>query len=428
MSERLSTVNSVPKPQMVFLVVFILLHIAMGTQIYWLARDVVKGDGSCEQLSVPLRYPAMRVPTTPITVQHHAENRLCADFALIYFQSLESQSLRGMYELDTTVDLWGRPSRYPPLMHVVCAKTLCNLKYGHACLVHLGVQYALFIASFIFACLALQLRKYLLVGILMVNVSLFLTPVGLSFLERGQYTLYVGLCYLWLLLALVTGKYRYIVISALFGFLKWTSLPLVFVVFAIGILAADSVASLKKPLVMAGIYAMTLLGLLLLVPDYAVVFIKGLFFQELELVPMGNSLARILSKDIVKSLPFVLVAFGWCSHRVSRKPMPYMLPFLAAAATILVTYPTFAFDYSVPYLLPFVPFLCYWANLPGINQPLGMRVTGLFSAFLLLASFAHFLFDYSGTMVILAYVAAAAALIFFQLFTDCRWHRVHATS
>lgn len=399
----------------IFFVVFVLLHLAIASQIYWLARDILRGDGSCSNLTVPLRYPPMRVPATPVTEQHYAENRLCADFALIYFQSLKPESLRGMYDLETTVDLWGRPSRYPPLMHVISSYTLCNLPYGQACLVHLGVQYLLFMASFIFAFYVLHIRKYLLQGILITNVCLFLTPVGLSFFERGQYTLYIGLCYLWLMLAFVTGKRRHILIAALFGFLKWTSMPFVFVAFAVSILGAKDVKSLKKNMAMAGLYLLTLTGLLLIVPNYGMDFIKGLFFQELELIPMGNSLVRIVPRYIVKSLPFVLVAVGVLIRYIIKKPQPYIIPFFAGSATLLVCYPTMSFDYSVPYLTAFIPFLVYWSTLPGVGSA---NVKGLqvgYYSFLLLASFALFIFNNSEIFVITNYIIAALALIAVQI-------------
>lgn len=410
MSDQLSG-SSFVTAKMIFVIAFILVHMAAVSQVYWLARDILNGDGSCGNLTVPLRYSPMRVPVRPVTVQHQAEYRLCADFALIYFQSLEPVSMQGMYALDSTVDLWGRPSRYSPLMHVICAKTLCRLPYGQACLVHLGFQYLVFISSFIFIFFALRIQKHVLLGILITNICLFLTPVGLSFLERGQYTLYVGLCYLWLMLALVTGKYRYVAVSALFGFLKWTSVPFVFVVFAVGILGCGDTASFRRYTLMAVVYLITLAGLLLLVPDYVNDFLKGLFFQELELVPMGNSLVSIVPRYVVKSVPFLLVGAGLVCRYIGRRPSLYLLPFFAGAATLLVTYPTMAFDYCVPYLAAFIPFLEYWRVLPGIGVVAGMSIQWGYILFLLLASYAHLFYSGSAIPVILIYMAAALLLV-----------------
>jgi hypothetical protein len=222
------------------------------------------------------------------------------------------------------------------------------------------------------------------------------------------------------MLAFVTGKQRYIMISALFGFLKWTSMPFVFVAFAVSILGAEDVKSLKQKMVMVGVYALTLTGLLLIVPNYALDFVKGLFFQELELMPMGNSLVRIVPRNIVKSVPFILVAVGILSKFIIKKPLTYLIPFFAGAAAILVSYPTMAFDYSVPYLTAFIPFLAYWATLSGVGSTIGLGVQGLFYVFLLLASFALFIFNYSETMVIMTYVIAALVLISVPFLVDLR--------
>ncbi len=405
---------------MIFLFFFVVLHLVIASQAYLLCRDIVNGDGSCDELKISLRYPPMRVPATLFTVQHQAQGRLCADFGQIYFPSQNRTALRDAYAIETTLDPWLRPSKYPPLLHVICVHTLSKLPYGQASLIHLAVQTILFIASFAFAFSVLNLKKYLLPSLLLLNVCLFLTPVGLSFFERGQFTLYVGLCYLWLMLALVTGKWRYVIVSALFGFVKWTAFPFVFVALAVCLLISRNARELKLGVVAVGLYILTILALLFSVPNDAVLFIQLLLYQELALSPMGISLARIVPRYTAKLLPYVLIFAGLLNRFSSNKPLPYLIPFFAGAATILVTYPTFAFDYSVPCLTAFIPFMIYWAKLPGIGRAMGWIVQGLFYAFLLLASFAQFVFNGSEAMVIMTYVIAAIALISAPFLVDIR--------
>lgn len=406
--------------RLVFLFIFVVIHLLIVSQVYLLARDIVNGDGSSEELSIPLRYPPMRVPATPFTMQYQAQGRLCADFGQIYFPSQNKAALRDAYAIETTLDPWLRPSKYPPLLHVICAYTLCHLPYGQASLIHLAVQTALFMASFIFAFFVLKLTRYLLPALLLLDVCLFLTPVGLSFFERGQFSLYVGLCYVWLMLAFVTGKWRYVMVSALFGFVKWTAFPFVFAALAVCLLISKNVRELKPRVVPVCLYVLTTLVLVFSVPNDAVHFIRLLFYQELELSPMGISLARIVPRTVAKSLPYVLIFTGLLNRFSSNKPLPYLIPFFAGAATILVTYPTFAFDYSVPYLTAFIPFMIYWATLPGIDRAIGGSVQGLFYVFLLLASFALFVFNDSETMVIMTYVIAGLVLISVPFLVDLR--------
>lgn len=395
---------------------------AVASQIYWLSKDILHGDGSCDEMSVSLRYPPMRVPVTPLTLQHQAQGRLCADFAQIYFPSLNLPALQGAYSIENSIDPWRRPSRYPPLIHVICAYTLCLLPYGQASLVHLALQTILFIASFVYTFSVLNLRKYLLPALLLLNICLFLTPVGLSFYERGQLTLYVGLCYLWLMLALVTGKRRYAIVSALFGFVKWVAFPFVFVSVAVALLISKNVRELKQRVISAGLFALLITLLLLTLPVNANFFVQGLVKQELGMVSiaMGNALVRIMPLHVVKSVPFFLIVIGFVSRFSGNRPLPYLIPFFAGAATILVTYPTFAFDYSVPYLAAFIPFLIYWAKLPGVDRVIGWSVQGLFYVFLPLASFAQFIFNYSETMVIMIYVVTGVVMVSVPFLVDLR--------
>lgn len=386
---------------------------AVASQIYWLSKDILHGDGSCGELTVSPRYPPMRIPATPFTVQYQAEGRLCADFAQIYFPALNMGALQNAYTIETSIDPWHRPSRYPPLVHLICAYTLCQLPYGQASLIHIALQTILYIASFVFAFSVLGLRKYLLPALLLLNVCLFLTPVGLSFFERGQLTLYVGLCYLWLMLAFVTGKRRYVIISALFGFVKWTAFPFVFVAFAVSVLISRNVRELKQRMIAAGLFALLISLLLLFLPESANFFVQGLVKQELGMVSnaMGNALVRIVPLHVVKSVPFVLIVIGFLCRFTSSRSLPCLVPLFAGAATLLVTYPTFAFDYSVPYLTAFIPFMIYWAKLPRVDHTIGGGGQCLLFAFLPFASFAFYIFNYSEIMVIVTYVTTALALI-----------------
>lgn len=395
----------------VFIAVFLMVHLAIASQIFWLGQDILQGNGASERLTVSLRYPPMRIPATPIAIQYQAEKRLCADFALIYFPSQNRDYLRETYAIETTLDPWSRPSRYPPLLHLICSYTLCQLPYGAACLVHLAIETIVFWISFVFVFYKLKIKKYLWPGLLLLNACLFLTPVGLSFYERGQYTLYVGLCYLWLLLFLITGKRRYSVIAALFGFLKWTAFPFVLVVFTISFIRAENIIELKRRVVAAAGFAVVVVSLLFAVPADALIFVNGLFYQELTLIPMGNSLARILPLNAVKLLPFILILLGSMSRFCKKISLAFMIPFFVGAATILVTYPTFAFDYCVPYLTAFIPFLIYWANLPSVGRVAGLSVQYFYYFFLLLASYALFAFRYSESMVIMNYVVVAILMI-----------------
>jgi hypothetical protein len=376
-----------------------------------LARDLVTGDGSSSRLVIPLRYSPMRVPETPATVARDAANRPGADFAQIYFPAQGATPVGQAYSAQTTSDPWQRPSRYPPLEHRIFSATLSRLPYGWGCLVHLAAQVLLMLASLLLALSALGLlRKHWLPTLLLFDACLFLTPVGLSCLERGQFSLYVGLAYLLLLLALLTGRWRYALLCALFAFVKWTALPFVAVALAVALALSRDTREARQRLGFAAAFAATFALLTFCLPADALTFVEGLVRQEAEMVPTGNSLTKLLPRFAVKALPAALVIGGSFWRLSGPRPLAFQIPFFAAAGTVLATYPTSSFDYSTPYLVAFVPLLAHWADLPGIGPRLGRITVWGFAAFLLLASFARAAFGTSESIVIGSYAVAAALL------------------
>lgn len=394
-----------------FLVVFVALHLVAASQLYLLSKDILYGDRSASLLAIPLRYPAMQVPATPLTVKFTAQQRLCADFAQVYFPSQNPSALRDAYSTETTLDPWHRPSRYPPLLHLLCSQTLSRLDYGVACLIHLAVQVVLLWASFAYVFFRFGLRKYLLPALLLINVCLFLTPVGLSWLERGQFSLYVALCYLWMTLAVATGERRCAMLGALFGFVKWTAFPFIFVVLMVCLLQKESRLEFKERLFLSATCGGTILLLFFSLPVDGIFFLKGLLGQELTLTPSGLTLLMILPKVAVKTMPLFLVSVGCAIGVASRLQVRYLIPFFAGAAVILTMYPTLAYDYSVPCLTAFIPCMAYWAHLPGIDRFLGVSTQSLFVLFLLVSSYAYGVLEWSELSIILFYLIVAISLI-----------------
>ena len=120
-----------------------------------------------------------------------------------------------------------------------------------------------------------------------VNFCLFLTPVGLSWFERGQFSLYVSLSYLWLVLGLVNRNGYYIFLSALFAYVKWTSFPFIFLVLVLWLLNSKSIKELKYSIYLALVFPLTVVFFFLLYLEYGIHFLVGLFEQEIAYEPQG---------------------------------------------------------------------------------------------------------------------------------------------
>ena len=407
--------------KLVFLSFFVLVHIFILRNIYLLSRDMLTGDLSAAQ-TIPLpRYPFERIPDTPAARQYQAQGRLAVDFAQIYFPAQQMASLGQNYQTGV-LDPLNRPSRYPPLLHFLCALTLCKMDYGPASLLHMALQALLFYLVFLFSFKALKIESYLLPALLLLDACLFLTPVGLSWLERGQFSLYVGAAYLLLLLGFLKKKPLLVLLAALFAFIKWTSFPTLAVFFPVYLLSSENSAEAKRALLLAAGFGLLLLGLTFSLPGPSLDFLRGLYQQERFSAPGGISLAKLLPLELVKFLPLPLVLLGWLHLRRFQNRFESLVPFLAGAALLMLTYPTLAYEYNLPSMLGFIPLFIYWISLPGtpLRPPLRHFLAGVFFAFVFLASFTRLA---TPTPLILgAYLLVSALLLLLPLF----WHRASA--
>jgi hypothetical protein len=379
------------------------------------SRDMVTGDGSIAQLKPGPRYELLRVPDTPVTERYHAERRLAGDFAQVYFPARSTDRTVDGYSTSTP-DPWGRPSRYPPFDHWACAVSICQLPYGWASLAHMALQYAVFMLSLVYAFRIFQLSRYFAATALFVHVGLFLTPVGLAWFERGQFSLYIGAAYLWLLLGIYKDKALFLALAALLGYLKWTSFPMLFVVIAVWLLIAPDWPTFNRRLRMALWPVVVVIALFVLFPRTGVHYLEGLAYQEGQSPPLGLSLARLLPRWFVKGLPLALVVIGVFRGRRQSMDAGRLLPFWLGAAIVLLVYPTLAFDYSVPSLFGLIPFAIDWvASSSTADLRASWFVPALFLLFIVGASTITIVNAFAGgaadTMLTWGYVACGALLL-----------------
>ena len=413
--KNISLLKRVSKP--LFIIIFILLHYLILNNFALLSKDMVYGDASGLNLNPLPRYGFMRVPESDLTLKYEAVNRLAADFAQIYFPSQQLSTLTTGYTKET-LDPWGRPSRYAPLLHAICSISLCKLEYGYASLLHHLGQMLVFFLSLFYAFKRLQIEKRFLPAILLVNFCLFLTPVGLSWFERGQFSLYVALSYLWLILGLL-GHNRYcIFLSALFAYVKWTSFPLLFLVLTLWLLNSKNIKELKDNFYLTLVFPVTTIFLFSLHLEFGIHFLAGIFEQEITYEPQGLSIMKLFPRFVVKTLPFILIVLGYLNIRRYKNKFLSLIPYFIGSGILLTIYPTLAFDYSVPCLFGFIPLAIYWAK-PLKNNGCFSCVLAkyLFFIFLIMASFSINIINIfsSESIVIYGYILFAIALIILPL-------------
>jgi hypothetical protein len=401
-----------------FVILFLGLHWLVLNNFLLMSKDMIRGDFSAHKIVPQPVYRFGRVRRSQTARDCKAVNRFAGDFAQVYFPSREFTSSSATCYTKKTVDPWHRPSMYAPLIHAVCSVSLSKLDYGHASFLHILIQLLLFYLAFIYAFKVLHIERYVFHGILLVNFCLFLTPVGLAWFERGQFSLYVSMAYLWLVLGIINRKAAYIFLSALFAYIKWTSFPFIFVALVLWMLNSKNIKELKQSILLALVFAATIALLFLAYSELGMTFIAAIAKQELDFSPSGLSLMKVLPRFMVKVLPFALIALGYLHIRRFKNNYAFLLPCMAGCGIILLTYPTKAFNYSVPCLFCFIPLLIYWAKLPTIQKHTGrVLMKYLFVLFILVASFSNRVAELSSAdpLIVTIYAYILFALVFLLL-------------
>ena len=420
-----------------FIIAFVMVHLLVGVNIVVLSTDMISGDGSAKNMESTTRLDFLRIPDEPWTRKYQAHSRLAADFAQIYFPSRNLSSLADAYdevrilgdhEVAKRSDPFGRPSRYTPLLHVICAYSVCSLDYGYASITHMALQTVLFLLALAYAFRYLQLSRYVLHGILLVNVCLFLTPAGLFWFERGQLSLYVSLSYLFLMLGLMKRSWFCVLLAALFAYMKLTALPFAFVFWMVSLTGSRDRYELTQRFLLGCVYVSALVVLFLLYLEPGIRFLSGVLRQEYFSSPSDLSLANLIPRYATKIVPFGLVVVGYLHIRTQGKDPIAWIPFLVGSAILLITYPTLTYDYNLPVVLCFVPFILAWYRYAmQTDAPSARFLSGLYLCFVLFMSFSNHIRAWVGENTAPTWIYVGVALIFLVwplLRPATRQHRV----
>jgi hypothetical protein len=356
-----------------------------------MARDLVSGDGSADELLLKPIYHPFRIPEKKATLLHQAVGRIGSDFAQVYFPAQDAGHMENAFDTGKTLDPWRRPSRYAPAVILACAATLCRFDFGVACLLHIVLQLGLLYGLLYWSSRKLGVSDYALPGIFFANACLFLTPVGLSWFERGQFSLYIAASYLLLIIGLLKKRPAWIAAAAVLAFIKWTSFPAIFIILAVYLLSVRSRGELKANALLVSVFAGVTLALLLVPAVFtkgADTFVRGLLLQELEDMPRGATLLRYVPRLVVKLLPAGAILLGGLATLARRNDADWLVPYAAGAVSIMLVYPTRAYEYGLPSVLAWLPLLAYWVRQARRSEmPIRLAVAVGFILFIVAASF-----------------------------------------
>ena len=312
-----------------------------------------------------------------------------ADFAQIYFGAVVLRAGRSPYA-PPSPDPFGRPPPgYPPLTYWLTVPSTA-MPYHTALLVHTVVQVACFVAAAAIALALAGALPHLPAVVCTVVPLLLMTPVGLAYLERGQFDLYVGASYLLAFTYLFRPRVSLVLAAGVLAAIKWTALPPLGAL-AFFVLVAGPRGSRRLWLLAAPVIAV---ASVLLLPDTR--FIEHLRFWD-RVRPQGVSFAHVLPGWVSKAVPLLSVVIvasvlRWRGQR--REPDGALVATAAPIAIALaiqgVALGTVSFEYRAVSLLGLVPALAIWVErADGVPSWLKTATVAGFGLFLVVAFRVH---------------------------------------
>jgi hypothetical protein len=344
-----------------------------------------------------------------------------ADFAQIYYGARALRAGHSPYAAPYPDPFARRPS-YGPLPFWL-GIPLTALPFHAALVVHTFVQFALFVAATIVALRLGGALPHLQAVLCTVVPLLLLAPIGLAYLERGQFDLYVGACYLLVLTYLVEPRVSLVLAGGVLGAVKLTALPLLggLSLFA---LAAGPRGSRRFVLLAAPLVAVATFVLL---PDPR--FVDHIRFWE-GIRPQGASFGHVMPGWIGKILP-ILTGLGVAAilryrqrpHELDDAITATVGPLGLALAIQGVVLGTASFEYRAVSLLGLVPVLAIWVERADeVPAALKAATVAGFGLFLVMVFRVHNI-TWRGRLEVVVLTYLAASLAFAALAAIIAWRR-----
>jgi hypothetical protein len=363
-------------------------------------------------------YGLMPAPgTSPIASSPGAAG---ADFSQVYTSALALRNGQSAYHPTNRPfrDRYGRHPNYPPLTNWLYVP-VSKLPYYQALLVHSGLSLLVFLGT-----TALLLSQAGLFPhfwrVVLVTMSLyFLTPIGLTHIERGQFDLYVATSFVACLACVVggPGRLRWAVAAGLLGALKWTAAPFLGCFAAAGWLVSRRAARWVWPVIPLVLAVATAL-FWREVREY----LDSLQHYELGETPNGVSLQLILPRFWARAAPVLLtlavsiamLGFIRSGRERYRIFVSISLPFALALANLALSFGTLSFEYRTVSLLGLIPPLVVWVESePWVSIRSKGFTCAAFGLFLVLTFRVFGFSEETVTCVDITRLYAGFALLFF---------------
>lgn len=335
-------------------------------------------------------YSGLPVPGTALTP--NSPGTTGADFAQVYTAALALDHGESAYRPTTPAyaDHWRRPPAYPPLTNWLYVP-LSRQPFYVALVVHeLGTIFLL-LGGAALVLWGAGLARHIWHVVLAMAGLLFLTPIGVTHIERGQFDILVAAALMFAVSMAYLPRFPAVlgVAAGLLGALKWTSLP--------GLGGFTGMAFLCGPRARRWTYVVV--PVVLAVATFS--FWSGVqeyrqvvFGYEVNRAPEGVTLryflpllpAKGLAPAVVALLLLLLYVAGPSAASRGRLFAALSLPYALLLTTLSVVFGTISYEYRAVTLLGMMPPLVMW--LVQETQA-GTRVkavtAGVFAVFLIIA-------------------------------------------
>ena len=303
------------------------------------------------------------------------------DFGLIYYNS--KQFDKGDIYNGSQYDVFERPLTYPPLICWLYHHSLCHMGFPQAILWHLGIQITLLLSASFFILKYYRLSFMFLPVAVSYFVMLFLTPVGLAWVERGQADIYSALAILFLMFAVYESKTYAFILAAFFISIKPTIAPLFVQTLIIYLLINFN----YKKLFDFSLFTLIVLMAMFCFPQYSIHYWILVYKARLWLLE-GITLVGRMPDTVVFLIPIVsLLAYLIPLYFVRGKDifLKTFLPYATglAAVNILLTYSSW--EYRTISFLGFIPMVIAWAKAYASDKLYKREFLNLFILFLFVA-------------------------------------------
>jgi hypothetical protein len=307
------------------------------------------------------------------------------DFSQVYFSAQNLMKNREVYYPISKENfrILRRPwsSSYHPFTHWVY-QPLAFLPFHIAFYISNGLQIILLLLSFFVVLKHWNAQRLFPLLALATLCLIFLTPIGLYHLERGQFDIFTATTYTWLLAFLLTKKTSWGIWTAIFSILKVSSQIFVglFWILTIILKKSQSYHLYVLPIAIATIY-------LIFLPELP----KWMHtVSSLEVIPIWSmSFTQVFPKTLVRLYPIAVTGIlcVYAYKRTKNTDEVFVNMFLPAAITLVLiaTCTTFiTHEYRSLALIGLLPYIAIWPKLkPNVDEWVVKLTVVIFIYFLL---------------------------------------------